>query len=257
MKYNAQTIASQDAAAVKTAKHATTLAVTVLTKLKAAPKVRYGGPLPTHFSPPLTTKEVTELDAPSLDKQRCHEMAAREKALADKANKQCQEAAREKALANKANEGGRAAKKEKALADKANKQRRAAGRDKALADKANEQRHLELAECATTLATKALAKDEYNEEDDYVARRIEAYAALFLLALTPSWPKSEQWKTVSATGLRSVTSSLSRRTTKPQLQRCHHWHPRRPCRHSPTALSLMWTQSSLPWGGALKRHPLL
>ncbi len=33
------------------AEHATTLAVMALTKLKAAPKVRYGGPQPTHFFP--------------------------------------------------------------------------------------------------------------------------------------------------------------------------------------------------------------
>jgi hypothetical protein len=61
----------------RTAKHATTLAVTVLTKLKAAPKVRYGGPPPTHFSSPLTAAEVAELDAAILDKRRRHETAAR------------------------------------------------------------------------------------------------------------------------------------------------------------------------------------
>jgi hypothetical protein len=66
----------------QTAKHATTLAVTALTKLKAAPKVRYGGPPPTHFPPPLTAAEVAELDAAILDKRRRHETAAREKALA-------------------------------------------------------------------------------------------------------------------------------------------------------------------------------
>jgi hypothetical protein len=32
---------------------------------------------------------------------------------------------------------------------------------------------------------------EYDKDDDIVARWIEAYAHLFLLALTPSWPKSE------------------------------------------------------------------
>jgi hypothetical protein len=42
--------------------------VTALTKLKAAPKVRYSGPLPTHFSLPLTAEEVAELDAATLDK---------------------------------------------------------------------------------------------------------------------------------------------------------------------------------------------
>ncbi len=66
----------------QTAEHATTLGVTALTKLKATPKVRYGGPPPTHFSPPLTAAEVAELDAAILDKRRHHETAAREKALA-------------------------------------------------------------------------------------------------------------------------------------------------------------------------------
>ncbi len=102
-EYDAQTIASQDAAAVETAKHATALAVTVLTKLKAAPKVRCCGPPPTHFSLLLTAEEVAKLDAVTLDKQRCHEMAAREKALADEANKQRQAATQEKALADEVN----------------------------------------------------------------------------------------------------------------------------------------------------------
>ncbi len=48
-----------------------------------------------------------------------------------------------------------------------------------LADKANKQRCHEFAKRATTLATKALAKDEYDKDDNYVARRIEAYAAPF------------------------------------------------------------------------------
>ncbi len=76
------------------AKHATTLVVTVLTKLKAAPKVRYRGPPPTHFPPPLTAAEVAELDAAILDKRRHHETAAREKALAK--DKQRQEETAEK-----------------------------------------------------------------------------------------------------------------------------------------------------------------
>ncbi len=71
------------------------------------------------------------------------------------------------------------AAQEKALADKANERRRAAVWENALADEANERRHHESAERTMTLATKALAKDEYDEDDDYVARRIEAYAALF------------------------------------------------------------------------------
>ena len=63
-EYDAQTIASWDAAAVE----AVALGVMALTKLKAAPKLRYGGPPPTHFSPLLTAKEVAELDAATPDK---------------------------------------------------------------------------------------------------------------------------------------------------------------------------------------------
>jgi hypothetical protein len=85
-EYDAQTIASWDAAVVEAVDHVTTLGVMALTKLKTAPKLRYGGPPPTHFSPPLTTKEVDELNAATLNKQRCHKMATQEKALADKAN---------------------------------------------------------------------------------------------------------------------------------------------------------------------------
>ncbi len=77
-------------------------------------------------------------------------------------------------MANDANKQRRAAAQENALADKANEQRRAAVRDKALADEANEQCHHESAECARTLATKALAKDKHNEDDDNVAGRLEA-----------------------------------------------------------------------------------
>ncbi len=121
VEYDAKTIASWDAAAVETAEHATTLVVTVLTKLKATPKVRYGGPPPTHFSPPLTAKEVARLNSATLDKRRCHEMAAREKALADKANKQCWAATQEKALADEVNKQCRqvTAVRENALADDA------------------------------------------------------------------------------------------------------------------------------------------
>jgi hypothetical protein len=119
-EYNAQTIASWDAAAVEAVDHVMTLEVMALTKLKAAPKLRYGGPPPTHFSPPLTAKEVAELDAATLDKQRRHKMAAREKALADKANKQRQAAAQAKVPEDKANEQRQAAARDKALADKAN-----------------------------------------------------------------------------------------------------------------------------------------
>ncbi len=94
------------------------------------------------------------------EEQRRHETATRDKALADEANEQC-----------------RAATQEKALVDEANKQRRAAARDKALADEANEQCHHKSAERATTLSTKALAKDKHNDDDDDVALQIEAYTA--------------------------------------------------------------------------------
>ena len=99
VEYDAQTKASWDAAAVKVVKHATTLAVMVLTKLEAAPKLRYGGPPPTYFSPPLTTAEVAELNAIILDKGPRHEMDAKERHH-NKVNKQhCHEATtQEKAL---------------------------------------------------------------------------------------------------------------------------------------------------------------
>jgi hypothetical protein len=72
----------------ETAEHATTLVVTMLTKLKAAPKVRYGGPPPTHFSLPLTATGVAKLDAAILDKRRRHETAVREKAFAEDKRRQ-------------------------------------------------------------------------------------------------------------------------------------------------------------------------
>ncbi len=103
-EYDAQTIASWDAAAVEAVDHVTTLGVMALTKLKTAPKLGYGGPPLTHFPPPLTAKEVAELDAVTLDKRCCHKMAMREKALADKANKRRWMATQEKALANEAYE---------------------------------------------------------------------------------------------------------------------------------------------------------
>ncbi len=46
-----------------------------------------------------------------------------------------------------------------------------------MANEANKLHRHESADCATTLATKALAEDEHNEDDDDVARRFEAYAA--------------------------------------------------------------------------------
>ncbi len=85
-KYDAQTMASRGAAVVEAAKHATTLAVTVLAELKGTPNLRYGGPLPTCFSPPLTAAEVAELDAAILNKQFHHETAAWEKKFAKNAN---------------------------------------------------------------------------------------------------------------------------------------------------------------------------
>ncbi len=77
---------SRDAAAVKADEHAMTLALTALTELKAAPKLRYGGPPLTHFPLPLTAAEVGEIDAAILDKQCRHKTATREKALAISAN---------------------------------------------------------------------------------------------------------------------------------------------------------------------------
>ena len=111
-EYNAQTKASWDAAAVEAAKYATMLVVTALAELKATPKLRYGGPPLTRFSPWLTAAEVAELDAAIIDKQHCNKTAVWEKALANnaneqhcnKANNQCchKSATREKALANNA-----------------------------------------------------------------------------------------------------------------------------------------------------------
>ncbi len=67
------------------------------------------------------------------------------------------------------------AAQEKALEDEANEQCWAAAWDKALADEANEQHCHKSAECATTLATKVLAKDEHNKDDGDVTRQFEAY----------------------------------------------------------------------------------
>jgi hypothetical protein len=106
--------------------------------------------------------------------------ASAEKALAEEKHRHKHKtAALEKALADDTNEQSWAAVQEKALADEANEQRRAAAWEKALANEANKRRCHELAERTTTLATKALAEDEYNEDNDYVARWIEAYAAPF------------------------------------------------------------------------------
>ncbi len=97
---------------MEAAKHTTTLAVTMLAKLKATPKLRYGESPLTHFSLLLTAAEVAKLNAAILNKQRRHKMAAQEKALANNANKQhcnkankqhCHKAATwEKALAGNA-----------------------------------------------------------------------------------------------------------------------------------------------------------
>ncbi len=94
-EYDAQTKASRDATTVEVAKHAMTLVVSALAELEATPKLRYSGPTPTHFSPPLTAAEVAKLDATILNKQRSHEMAAQEKALADDAcERRCRESAK-------------------------------------------------------------------------------------------------------------------------------------------------------------------
>jgi hypothetical protein len=158
-EYDAQTIVSWDATAVEAVDHIMTLRVMALTKLKTLPKLRYGGPPSNHFPLPLTTKEVAELDAATLDKRRCHKMAAREKALADEANKRRRAAMQEKALADEAYEQRRAATQEKALADEVNKPRRqvTAARENALVDDAFEQHYRESAKRAAALAESALA----------------------------------------------------------------------------------------------------
>jgi hypothetical protein len=117
--------------------------------------------------------------ADEANERRRHETAAQEKALAGEANERCRAAAHAKALADEANKQRRAAAQEKALADETNERCRAAAWDKALADEANERCPHESAECATTSVTKALAKDEHNEDDNNVAWRIEEYAAPF------------------------------------------------------------------------------
>ncbi len=115
------------------------------------------------------------------EEQHHHEVAKQAAMLAEKAlakeRRHHKMATQEKALADEANKQRRAAAQEKALADEANEQRRAAARDKALADEANKRRRHELAKRAMTSATKALAKDKHNKDDDNVARQFEAYAA--------------------------------------------------------------------------------
>jgi hypothetical protein len=136
-EYDAQTKASWDAATLEAAKHATTLVVTALAKLEAAPKLRYGGPPPpTHFPSLLTAAEVAELDATILNKQRHHKMAVWEKALANDTNEQHR--------------------------DNANKQRcrKSPTREKALASNACKQLCQELAKCTATLVTLALAVEQ-------------------------------------------------------------------------------------------------
>ncbi len=78
VEYNAQTKASWNAAMVEVAERAMMLAVRVLAKLKVTPKLRYGGPPPTHFPPPLTAAEVAELDDAIVVKQRRHKTATQE-----------------------------------------------------------------------------------------------------------------------------------------------------------------------------------
>ncbi len=161
-EYDDQTIVSWDAAAVEVVDHVTTLGVMALTELKTAPKLRYGGPPPTHFSPPLTAKEVAEINATTLDKQHHHKMAAQEKVLADEANERHWAATQEKALADEAYERRRAATQEKALADEVNKQscQVTATWKNALANDAFEQRYQELAKRTAALAESALAPEQ-------------------------------------------------------------------------------------------------
>ncbi len=90
-------------------------------------------------------------------------MAAQEKALANKANKQCQAAAQEKALA-----------------DEANKQHWATAWDKALADKANEQHRHEAATASSTPCSgtpSQVPPSTTSFTNGNVARQLEAYAA--------------------------------------------------------------------------------
>jgi hypothetical protein len=164
------------------------------------PQMRNGGSPPTHFSPPLTAAEVAELDATNLNWRRRHETTAREQALMDEANKQ----------------------------------RRAATQDKALADEANEQRRHESAKRTTTSATKTLAKDEYDEDEDYVAQRIEAYAAPFSACVDAVMAEIQAMDDGLKTGrprgrkrwpTRSTSNNRPRRGRK-------HWltsYVRRPC----------------------------
>jgi hypothetical protein len=97
------------------------------------------------FFPAAHAEEVAKLDDATLDKQRCHEMAAQEKALADKANKQPW-----------------AATQEKALADEVNMQRRqvTAARENALTNDAFEQRYQELPKRAAASAESELAAEQ-------------------------------------------------------------------------------------------------
>jgi hypothetical protein len=106
-------------------------------------------------------------DMALAEERRCHEMVTTAAMVAEKAITQL--AATLAEMASTAHE--------KALADEANERRRATARDKALADEANKQRRHESTERATTSATKALAVDKHNEDDDNVARRLEAYDA--------------------------------------------------------------------------------
>jgi hypothetical protein len=93
--------------------------------------------------------------------------AAWEKVLADEADKLCQAAAREKALADKADKLRQAAAREKALADKADELRQAAAWEKALADKANKQ-------CRADTRKKALADEAYKQRRAAMRKKVLA-----------------------------------------------------------------------------------
>jgi hypothetical protein len=159
-------------------------------------------------------------------------------------------AALEKALANDANEQRRAAAQEKALADEANKLCRAAAWDKALANKAIEQRRHESAERAMTLATKALAEDEHNEDVEDVARRFEAYAAPLYAHVEVIMDKIQamdddfgNWAAFGDKILAKEDNEASALTMPPLAP---------PTAVSPTPHRLLRirARSSLPWGGA-------
>jgi hypothetical protein len=144
--------------------------------------------------------------------------AAREKALADKANKQQQAAAREKALAYEL--------------------RQAAAREKALADEAKERR--EAVTHAKALAAKVLA-DEQGGQESAVRAKVFSAQALAIVTSLPPRPTSYAGAVLSTLGgslLPPVLSSPPSPTTDSPLQTVRQCS--QPCcrvghRHGPRA----------------------